>query len=147
MADEIKAWSLLKTSARRSARLSIVIPIVFGLTAVITILSSVFLPDTYEGAIQVLIRGLIIGFSIILVFYLINWFFCLSFLRETKNLEIEEDKLRRLISMNRYCCILFMIPIVFFVGMFGFHKVKTFAEGNVQKGTLDQILYHYLIEK
>lgn len=147
MADETKAWSLLKTSARRSARLSIVIPIVFGLTAVITILSGVFLPDTYEGAIQVLIIGLSIVFFIILVFYLINWFFCLSFLRETKNLVIAEDKLRRLISMNRYCCIIFMIPIVFFIGMFGFHKVKIFAEGRVRKGTLDQILYRYLIEK
>lgn len=123
------------------------IPIVFGLTAVITILSGVFLPDTYEGAIQVLIIGLSIGFFIILVFYLINWFFCLSFLRETKNLVIEEDKLRRLISMNRYCCIIFMIPIVFFIGMFGFHKVEVFAEGRVRKGTLDQILYRYLIEK
>lgn len=147
MTDEARAWTLLKTSAKRSFRFSVVIPIIFGLTTVITVLTGVFLSDTYEGALRVLYIGLSIGFSIMFVLYLINWFYCLSFLRETKHMEIEENKLRRLISMNRFCCILFMIPIVFFVGMFGFQKVKTFAEGKVQKGTLDQIIYHYFIEK
>lgn len=147
MTDESKLWTLLITSSRKAARLGIIIPIIFALTVVITALTGVFLPDTYGGSIQVLKIGLSIGFSIILVFYLITWFSCLDFLKETKQQDIADEKLRRLIVMNRVSCIIFMIPIIFFVGLFGFFKVKTFAEGKVQKGTLDQILYHYFIDR
>lgn len=147
MTDERKLWNLLITSSRKAARLGIIIPIIFALTVVITALTGVFLPDTYEGSIQVMKIGLSIGFSIILVFYLITWFSCLAFLRETKQQDIADEKLRRLIVMNRVSCIIFMIPIIFFVGLFGFFKVKTFAVGKVQKGTLDQILYQYFIDK
>lgn len=147
MKDESKLWDLLLSSSRKATRLGIIIPIVFGLTVIITALTGALLPNTYEGSIQVAKIGLSIGFSIILVFYLITWFTCLAFLKETKNLDIEDEKLRRLIVMKRVSCIIFMIPIIFFVGMFGFFKVKAFAEGKVQKGTLDQIIYHYLINK
>ncbi|MEI3614945.1 hypothetical protein [Pseudogracilibacillus sp. SO30301A] len=147
MTDESKLWNLLITSLRKAARLGIIIPIIFALTVVITALTGVFLPDTYEGSIQVMKIGLSIGFSMILVFYLITWFSCLAFLRETKQQDIADEKLRRLIVMNRVSCIIFMIPIICFVGLFGFFKVKTFAEEKVQKGTLDQILYHYFIDK
>ena len=46
--------------------------------------------------------------------------------------------------MDRVSCIKIMIPIIFFVGLFGFFKVKTLAEGKEQRGTLDQIIYYYL---
>lgn len=145
--DESKLWDLLIETTRKASRLGIIIPIVFGLTVVIVGLLAVFLPDTYEGAIQVLQIGGSIGFSIILVFYLITWFSALAFLRETKELKVADEKLRRLIVMNRVSCIIFMIPIVFFVGLVGFFKVKTFAEGKVQRGTLDQIIYHLFIDQ
>jgi hypothetical protein len=144
---ESKLWDLLLTSSRKGSRLGMIIPIVFALTTVITGLMAVFLPDTYEGAIQVVQIGISIGFSIILIFYLNVWFSCLAFLRETKQLDIADEKLRRLIRMNRVSSILFMIPIFFFVGLAGFFRVKAYAEGNVQKGTLDQIIYHYFIDK
>lgn len=72
MADESKLWDLLISSSRKAVRLGIIIPIVFALTVVITGLTAVFLPDTYEGSIRVLKIGASIGFSIILVFYLIT---------------------------------------------------------------------------
>ncbi|MCM3742171.1 hypothetical protein M3210_18210 [Oceanobacillus luteolus] len=147
MTDESKVWYLLISSSRKAVRLGIIIPIVFALTVVITGLTAVLLQDTYEGSIRVLKIGASIGFSIILVFYLITWFSCLAFLKETKQKDITDEKLRRLVVMNRVSCILFMIPIIYFVGLFVFFKVKTFAEGKVQKGTLDQILYHYFINK
>ena len=147
MTDESKLWNLLISSSRKAVRLGSIIPIVFALTVVIAGVIAVVLPDTYEGSIQVVKIGASIGFTIILVFYLITWFSCLAFLRETKQHEIADEKLRMLIVMNRVSCILFMIPIIFFVGLFGFFKVKTFAEGKVQRGTLDQIIYHYFIDK
>ncbi len=147
MTDESKLWNLLIGTSRKAARLGIIIPIVFGLTVIITAVTGAILPDTYEGSIQVAKIGLSIGFSIILGFYLITWLTCWAFLKETKNLDIEDEKLRRLIVMNRVSCIIFMIPIIFFVGMFGFFKVKAFAEGKVQRGTLDQIIYRYFIDK
>ncbi|GAF65088.1 hypothetical protein BTS2_1986 [Bacillus sp. TS-2] len=147
MSDDDQAMSLLKTSTRKSFRLSVIIPIVFFITGFSSILGAVFLSSTGEEAERNLIIGLSIGFSIILIFYLINWFFCLSFLREIKHLEIKDSKLQKLINLSRYCCILFMIPLTFFIGLVGFYKVNQFAEGKVQRGSLDQILYNFLIEK
>lgn len=103
MKGDKAARELLMESVKRSFRLSIIIPIVSALTTIITILTGVFVPDTEEGAIHVLITGLSIGSSIILIFYLINWFHCLSFLKESKLLQISDPKLQRLITMNRWC--------------------------------------------
>ncbi|MFD1850861.1 hypothetical protein [Oceanobacillus bengalensis] len=145
MNGEKEAWNLLNSSTKKSYRFSIIIPIIFAITVVTVVLGGVLLTDSAEEAYSFLYIGCAIGFSIMLIFYIINWFFCLSFLKEYKKIQINDEKLKRLLSFNKICCILFMIPITFLFGMFGFQKAKIFARGTYRKGTLDEILYKVFI--
>lgn len=147
MINEKEVRDFVIETARKGMRFSVVMMIVFAVTTVSTILTGVFVPDTYEGAIRILITGLSIGFSIIILLYINQWFHCLSFLKGTKHVHVNDRRLQRLVTMNRCSCILFMIPVIFFVGMNGFYFVKRFAEGKVKRGSLEQILYYIWIDR
>ncbi|SDZ50706.1 hypothetical protein SAMN05421736_11542 [Evansella caseinilytica] len=150
MINETDAWDILKESTKKAYRFSIMLPIIFAITVVITVIGGNLL------AIKVGIKqgdtffllAMSTGLGLILVIYLINWFHCLKFIRCMKYVDnIKDQKLRRLLLLNKISCILFMIPFTFMIGLVGFQKVRVFAAETYRKRSLDEIIYKYLIAK
>lgn len=145
--DERETLDFVIDSAVKLNRFTIFIPIIFAITGIVVVFGAIFIPDTEAGAYAFLYNGLAIGLSIMVVVYMVNWFFCLRFVKEYKNYAVHDEKLKRLLSLQKISCILFMIPITFLFGMIGFQKTKIFAKGTYRKGTLDDILYKVLIHR
>ncbi|WP_269410512.1 hypothetical protein [Lentibacillus daqui] len=142
-----EAWQLLRDSSKKAYHFSIILPIIFAVMGVTVILGGILIPKTLEGSYRFFYYGCAIGFSVMFIFYMVNWFHCLKFLKRFKQLEIKDQKLKRLLVLNKVSCIIFMIPVTFFLGLVGFQKVKVFSEGTFNAGTLDAIIYKYLISR
>ncbi|MEC5425175.1 hypothetical protein QGM71_16945 [Virgibacillus sp. C22-A2] len=54
MSNDKMAWNLLQSYAKKNSRLSILIPIIFAITGVTTIIGGVLLSNTDEEAIRFL---------------------------------------------------------------------------------------------
>lgn len=145
--DERETLDFLIHSAVKLNRFSIFVPIIFAITGIVVVFGAIFIADTEAGAYAFLYNGLAIGLSIMVIVYIVNWFFCLNYVKEYKKYTVHDEKLKRLLSLQKISCILFMIPITFLFGMVGFQKTKIFAKGTYRKGTLDEILYKVLIHR
>ena len=98
MSDDKVAWDLLHYYTKKNSRFSMFIPVIFTITGVTTIITGVLSTNTEEEAYRFLFTGLGIGFSVMLLLYIINWFFCWKFLKKMKMLTVEEKKLKRSVN-------------------------------------------------
>ncbi|MBM7836892.1 hypothetical protein JOC54_000123 [Alkalihalobacillus xiaoxiensis] len=149
MTDDQSIQELLEKSAKRNSKISIWLPILFSVTVTFSIFFSIFSSETEAEADQKFLVSMSVGFSVMLILYLVTWIQCYKGLQELKQLNVEDDKLKRLKKWYRYSCYLFMIPPTFFFGMLGFFKLKKFLRGDVEQGpfTLDTIIYRFLIKR
>lgn len=147
MTDDQLVQTILEKKAKTSSRFSMWLPILFSVTVFFSIFFSVLSADTEAMADRRFYVSMSVGFLIILLLYVTTWVHCYRGLRELKDLQIVDEKLKRLKILYRYSCYLFMIPPIFFLGMLGFFKLKKFLKVDIEQGTLDTIIYRLLIER
>ncbi|WP_054709342.1 hypothetical protein [Bacillus sp. JCM 19041] len=147
MTDDQQIQEFLQKMSKRKSRLSVWLPIIFSVTVFFSIFFSILTSETEAEADRKFIFSMSVGFSILLILYVINWIYCYRGLKELKQWDVADVKLMRLSNLYRYSCYFFMVPPTFFFGMLGFFKLKKFLKEDVEQGTLDTLIYRYLIER
>lgn len=152
MNEEQKLWNLLKVYPRLTFWLCSLIILLFVILAFVLVIVGATAFQTREAVEAFLVQGSVVGFSILGMVYIMNWFICYRFLKKARQIEreqITDPVLERLLKLYTDSCILYMIPITFLKSLRGFGFTNRFAHNKLKKrrnqDATDQRLYKYVM--
>lgn len=130
MSEDEEVRRILRDASKKMYRYGLFIPITFAVTITVTFLLAIFATKNVKEAYAVAYGGGAFGLLVIIAFYLVDWFYCLRFMKWLKTLEVQDAWLKRYLKINKISCVFFMIPITFMFGILGFRIVKVFSRND-----------------